>query len=279
MIDLRRAPTWWALLPALLLACGDSTPSDTDSAATTTEATDTTASSSTTAECETECSDETGEPPPPAVEVSGDAFAFTLPGEPYGLIDAATISVLEQPEHTVTTDDMGHFVVPGLPPGSQATFVLEHDGFPVARTKTFTLPDDGMLERVTFQVPNDELFALLAGLLMLEVDPGSCQMVSTVTRVGKSIYDAGAHGEAGATVTIDPPLPPEHGPIYFNASVIPDPTLTETSEDGGVLLTNVPPGTYVLQAHKDGVTFESTTMQCEAGVLVNASPPYGLQAL
>lgn len=213
------------------------------------------------------------------VEVSGDAFAFTLPGEPYGRIDAATISILEQPELSVQSDAKGHFVFPAVPPGSEATFVLEREGFPTARTKTFTIPEVGPLERVTFQVPDDALFELLAGVLAIEVDPAACQMVSTVTRVGKSIYDAGAHGEAGATVTLEPAIPAEHGPIYFGADVIPDPSLTETSEDGGVVFTNVPVGTYILRAHKDGVTFEETTMKCEAGVLVNASPPYGLQAL
>lgn len=277
-----------ALLPAALalaLACADDEPPPTaaDSGATTTttdpsSSTATPATGSDTALDDSGSSSEADTGPAP-VAVSGDAFAFTLPGEPYGLIDGATISILEQPEHTVTTDAEGHFALDALPPGSEATFVLERDGFPVARTKTFTLPDAGPLERVTFQVPDDALFELLAGILMIEVDPGTCQLVSTVTRVGKSIYDAGAHGEAGATVTLDPPIPAEHGPIYFNAGVIPDPTLTETSEDGGVLYTNVPPGTYVMQAHKDGVTFESTTMKCEPGVLVNASPPYGVQAL
>lgn len=213
------------------------------------------------------------------IEVSGDAFAFTLPGTPYGLIDGATISILEQPELTVQSDAMGHYVIPGVPAGSEATFVIEAEGFPLARTKSFTIPDSGTLERVTFQVPDDTLFAALASLLAIEVDPAACQIVSTVTRVGKSIYDAGAHGEAGATVTLEPAIPAEHGPVYFGADVIPDRSLTETSEDGGVLYTNVPVGTYVMRAHKDGVVFEETTMKCEAGVLVNASPPYGLQAL
>ena len=213
------------------------------------------------------------------VEVSGDAFAFTLPGTPYGLIDGATISILEQPDQTTQTDAMGHYVLPAVPAGSEATLVIEAEGFPLARTKTFTIPDSGTLERVTFQVPDDTLFAALASLLVIEVDPAACQIVSTVTRVGKSIYDAGAHGEAGATVTLEPAIPPEHGPVYFGADVIPDRSLTETSEDGGVLYTNVPVGTYVMRAHKDGVVFEETTMKCEAGVLVNASPPYGLQAL
>jgi hypothetical protein len=213
------------------------------------------------------------------IEVSGDAFAFTLPGTPYGLIGGATISILEQPELAVQTDAMGHFAFPAVPPGSAATFTLEAEGFPRAYTKTFTIPDSGILERVTFQVPDDTLFDALASLLMIEVDPAACQIVSTVTRVGKSIYDDGAHGEAGATVTLEPAIPAEHGPVYFGPDVIPDPSLTETSEDGGVLYHNVPAGTYVMRAHKDGVTFEATTMQCEGGVLVNASPPYGLQAL
>lgn len=214
-----------------------------------------------------------------AVVVSGDAFSFALPGEPYGRIDGATVSVLEAPEVSATADAQGHFELEGLQPGTSATFMLERDGFPAARTKTFTLPESGVLDRVTFQVPDDTLFDLLAGILQLEVDEGACQIVSTITRVGKSIYDEGAHGEAEATVTIEPSLPAEHGPVYFGADVIPDPELTESSEDGGVLFTNVPPGTYTLRAHKEGVEFEAITMECAAGVLVNASPPYGLQAL
>lgn len=211
--------------------------------------------------------------------VSGDAFAFTLPGEDYGRITDAVVSVLEQPEFTVMTDAEGHFEFPALPAGSQATFTISAAGFPSARTKTFTLPEQGPLERVTFQVPDDTLFAALASIIGTPIDPGTCQIVSTVTRVGKSIYDAGAHGEAGATVTIEPALPAELGPIYFNASVIPDKTQTETSEDGGVVFVNVPPGEYVVSAHKDGVVFEDVAIACEAGVLANASPPFGLQAL
>jgi hypothetical protein len=216
---------------------------------------------------------------PAEITVSGDAFAFTLPGTPYGLIDAATITILEDPSLSVVTDADGHFEITGVAPGSEATFLLARDGFPPARTKTFTIPEAGELSQVTFQVPDDDLFDALAGVLMIDVDPAACQLVSTVTRVGKSLYDEGAHGEAGATVTLEPALAPEQGPVYFNETVIPDPTLTETSEDGGVLFYNVPPGVYTMSAHKDGVTFESTTMKCDAGVLVNASPPFGLQAL
>jgi hypothetical protein len=104
-----------------------------------------------------------------------------------------------------------------------------------------------------------------------------CQMVTTVTRVGRSIYDPGAHGEAGAIVTTVPPLPAEHGPIYFNAFVLPDRSLTETSEDGGVLSIQVPPGEYVWTARKPGAMISRIKSKCRAGFLVNASPPWGLQ--
>ena len=47
-------------------------------------------------------------------------------------------------------------------------------------------------------------------------------------------------------------------------------------ELGGKVL---PAGSYVMRAMKDGVSFEAVTMTCEGGTLVNASPPFGLQAL
>lgn len=212
------------------------------------------------------------------IAVSGDAFAFTLPGTPYGRIEGASISIVEQPGLTAVTDAGGHFVITGVPAGSTATFEMVADGFPRARTKTFTLPAEGPQDRVTFQIPDDALFALLADLLTVEVDPEACQIVTTVTRVGRSVYDDGAHGEAGATVTLDPPVDAAHGPVYFGADVVPDPSLTQTTEDGGVLYSNVPAGTYVMRAMKDGVTFDELTMECEGGTLVNASPPFGLQA-
>jgi hypothetical protein len=212
------------------------------------------------------------------ISATGDAFSFELPGTPYGRIADGALHVLEQPDvHAVTAAD-GHFQIKGLAPGEDATFVLVASGFPEAQTRTFPALE-AALERVTFQVPNDALLEALAGVLQITPDPTRCQMVTTITRVGKSIYDAGAHGEAGATVAVEPPLPAENGPVYFNSNVIPDRTLTESSDDGGVVFVNVPPGEYTLTASKLGVNFETVRMQCRANVLVNASPPYGLQAL
>ncbi|HWB79393.1 MAG TPA: carboxypeptidase-like regulatory domain-containing protein [Nannocystaceae bacterium] len=211
----------------------------------------------------------------PSVDVSGDAFAFG----PYTMIAGATVTIRELPEQQTATDADGHFAFTGLPAGA-ATFVFAADGYPLTSTKTFMLEGtDAPVERVTFQVPDDATYDLLATVVDVMPDASTCQIASTVTRVGKSIYDEGAHGEAAATVTIDPPLPAEHGPIYFNAQVIPQRDLTETSEDGGVLFVNVPAGQYTLTASKPGVEFEAVDIACEGGVLVNASPPYGLQAL
>jgi len=219
-----------------------------------------------------------GSSTPPKIQVSGHAFAFTLPGEDYGRIAGATISVLEMPEQSVTTDSEGAFLFPELPSGQEATFVMTADGFPTGQTKTFTLPESP-LERVTFQIPNDALYTTLEGVIGIQSDPARCQMVSTLTVVGKSLYDPGAHGVEGATVSTDPVADAEVGPIYFNSNVIPDKSRSESSDDGGVLWGNVAPGEYTVSASKSGTAFESIRLKCRPGILVNASPPYGLQQL
>ncbi len=206
--------------------------------------------------------------------MSGDAFAFG----PAKMVAGATVTILEFPGVSTVTDDAGHFAFEGLPAGAAATFVFSRSGYPTIYTRTFALPAEGPLERVTFQAPDDATFAALASIVDVVPDPATCQIASTVTRVGVSLYDGVAHGEAGATVTITPSLPAEHGPVYFNANVIPQKDLVETSADGGVLYTNVPPGTYVLRASKAGVDFDEVTLRCDPDVLVNPSPPWGIQA-
>ena len=213
---------------------------------------------------------------PPMTTVSGDAIPFN--GGDRRIADA-TISILEFPEKRFVTGADGHFSFDGIPVGSDVTLVLEHPAYHRIQTGTHVVPAGG-LERVTFQGVTHEVYAALGALLGVVPDEEhACQMATTVTRVGRSLYDPGAHGEEGATVTIDPPLPPGHGPIYFNEQVLPDPSRTETSDDGGVLYIQVPPGEYRLTARKPGVEFVELRMKCRPGLLVNASPPRGLQAL
>jgi hypothetical protein len=245
------------------------------------------------------------------VRFSGIAWAFNLPGTPYGKIEGATVWILEMPELSTTTNADGEFTIDGLPVGSQATPVLEHPNHPLTYTKTHLVPDTD-LDDLTFQIPTNALFGLIeSGLvnadIIEEVDPNKCQIVSTFTRYGKTIGDSGPHGEPGAVLSITPANDAEAGPIYFGDDVLPDPARSYSSLDGGVLLLNVEPGDYTLTAscvedpddvaaflaeyppdeypdeslrcQTEDVQFESILMKCRAGVFLNASPSYGLQAL
>lgn len=209
--------------------------------------------------------------------VEGDAIPFDM--GPDGRVDGATITILEFPDRQMVTGADGHFKFDDLPVGADITLVLEHPDYHPIQTGTHVLPEEG-LQQVTFQAVSHAIYTALAAIVEVTPDDSKyCQMVTTVTRVGKSIYDPGAHGEADVIVTIDPPLPTENGPIYFNAMVIPDKSLTQTSEDGGVLYMQVPPGEYTWTASKAGATFREVRMKCRLGMLVNASPPWGLQRL
>jgi len=219
------------------------------------------------------------------VTVSGHAFHFGPRG---GRVKGGEVTVLERPELRTRTGKRGAWRVDGLAPGSEATFVLKHRGYFATQTATFKLGDVD-LKRVSFQVPPELVVKGFGLVLGFSPDPNFCQLASTVTRVGESMYGSKGptHGEPGATVTIDPPLPAKHGPIYFNLRLFddgsqviwPDRSLKQTTKDGGVLYIDVPPGEYVLRAHKPGVGFQPVKVKCRAGVLANASPPCGLQAL
>ena len=240
--------------------------------------------------------------------ISGIAWSFELPGTPYGRISGAKVSILEMPALETTTNDDGEFTIVGLPVGAQATPVLEHPDHPLTYTKTHTVPDTD-LDDLTFQIPTNGVFALIeAGLVgggVIEgIDPGKCQMVSTFTRFGKTIGSPGHHGEPGAILSVAPENISEAGPIYFGDDVLPDPSRTYSSLDGGVLVLNIEPGEYTwsascvedpteliaeyppednegesLRCQTEDVEFESILMKCRAGVFLNASPSYGLQAL
>jgi hypothetical protein len=209
------------------------------------------------------------------VSLSGDAIDFFEGFD--SRIAGARIAILEHPEREVITSANGAFLFEDLEEGEEVTLTLDKAGYHPIQTGTIRLGAAGAT-RVTFQAVTDGVYTAFGAILgIIPDEENRCQMVTTVTRVGKSIYDPGAHGEAGVTVTTSPELPAEHGPIYFNASVIPDPSLSETSEDGGSLYIQVPPGEYVWTARKRGTMISRIKQKCRAGFLVNASPPWGLQ--
>jgi hypothetical protein len=84
------------------------------------------------------------------------------------------------------------------------------------------------------------------------------------------------HGVAGATARTKPALP---GPVYFDESVIPDRSRTETSGDGGIIWTEVPAGTYRGITESQSARFASFLATCEPGRIVNANPPWGAYEL
>ena len=89
------------------------------------------------------------------VSMGGIAWGFTLPGQGgYDLIVGAKVSILEQPELSTTTNEAGEFTIENIPVGSEATFVMEHDRYPLTYTKTHTAPDSDVTD-LTFQVPNE----------------------------------------------------------------------------------------------------------------------------
>jgi hypothetical protein len=239
--------------------------------------------------------------------VGGIAWGFKLPPAGYDLIANATISVLEMPELSTRSNADGEFTIEGIPVGSQATFVLEHSNYPLTYTKTHTIHES--IDNLTFQVPNRGLYSVIEIQLGITSDPDKCQMVSTFTRFGRTIGDQGHHGEPGAVLTIDVPEGSllGDGPVYFGDNVVPDRSRTYSSLDGGVLIVNSDPGDYTLTAscvtdpadmaafleeyppeeypdeslrcQTEDVRFEPVLMKCRAGVFLNASPSYGLQAL
>lgn len=221
-------------------------------------------------------------PEGPDVPVSGHAWSFGPQG---GMVEGAVIGVVELPEVQAVTDADGAFDLGPLPRGRLATFTLSHPDHAPLRTGTFLLGWEGdggdILDDLGFQAPDWTTYALMAQATGVSADDDACQVAATVSRRGLEESDSQTEGEPGATASLRPEADWDIGPVYFNllnpTVIWPDPSLTETSHDGGVLWANVPPGDYLAEAHKDGASFRSARISCAPGVLVNASPPWGLK--
>lgn len=212
----------------------------------------------------------------PLVPVAGHAFVF---GPYRGNLTGATITAAEAPAFATTVQPDGSFHLE-VPSGSDCSFVLTQPGFHTTQTAVLHVGASG-IEQVGFQVPTDRTFDLLS--LFVDLDPAQCQIATTVSALGTTPYGGNGLGVPGVVTRIDPPLGPEHGPVYFNyvnnGIIYPDPTLTQTSIDGGVAYVDVPPAEYVVSATKDGKRFSSVRLRCHPGIVVNGSPPWGLQEL
>jgi hypothetical protein len=216
--------------------------------------------------------------------LSGQAYFFTM--ETFGVLEMVTdvagaeVYLLEAPGIRQTLDPAEGFAftLGGIPDHCEVTLALVHDDF--FPHLTATLPVGTVdLERIHFQSVSRELIELATSAYGVDPDDTTrCHMATTVTAISDNQDEWWAVGEPGATVGIDPPVPEDSGPIYFNASVIPDLTLAETSTDGGVVVYGVDPGVYTWTAHKESLSFDSRKLTCVGGFVANAAPPWGLQA-
>lgn len=214
------------------------------------------------------------------ITVRGRAYTF---GPSTVSMRGAIVRALEHPERCFTLTDNRDFALGGFVAGEPVSLTLDHPDYAPIQTGTHLVPEAG-IDRISFQAPTWGIYRLMATAARVTSMDDRCQIATTVTAVGLSIDSpTPSHGEAGATVTIEPNPGDAIGPIYFNyygpGSILPDRALRETTRDGGVLWLNVPPGEYTLTAHKAGMRFTQARFRCRAGVLVNASPPMGLQAL
>ena len=215
------------------------------------------------------------------VQLSGTAYEFN---NVEVRLAGATIRVAERPGLRATTRDDGRYDL-AVPDGARITPYIEAEGYRSIHLQTFRTRGEN-LRNVNFQTPTEAVANGLAALLAVPSDesgaPRDCVIVSTfstrnVRGVGfEAFVGYGAHGVAGATAQASPALPE---PVYFNEHVIPDRSQELSSEDGGVIWTEVPAGVYRISASHPSTEFASFRATCAPGRIVNANPSWGLHEL
>ncbi|MCB9760134.1 MAG: hypothetical protein H6739_09900 [Alphaproteobacteria bacterium] len=232
---------------------------------------------------------ETAEPDPmadwvvgdgPLAPVSGRAFVFGPSGNLS--LEGAAVFVVEAPEYATTAEADGTFALE-VPSGRPLSFRVEQEGFTAIQSGTLPVGPEGVTQ-LGFQVPITGTTEMMAYASDIHLDEDRCQIATTISSASSPPYGGSGVGEPGATAILEPfPSEDAEGPIYFDfindGFVLPDPTLTETTIDGGVLFGNVPQGEYTLRATHPTVRFTEVTIRCRAGVVVNASPPHGVEFL
>ncbi len=215
------------------------------------------------------------------VHLRGTAYEFN---NVHTVLAGATIRVVEFPRLKAVVQPDGRYDLT-VPDRTRVTPYIILRGYHTIYLQTFTTNGED-LANVNFQTPTEAVYNGLVALLSVPVDaqgnPRQCAIVSTFsTRNVRDLSYAkfiayGAHGVAGATASGRPALPK---PVYFNKSVLPDPAQTSSSQDGGVVWTNVPAGVYTVTAHDPPTRFASFVATCRPGRVINANPPWGLHQL
>ncbi|CAN5511804.1 hypothetical protein BH10ACT11_BH10ACT11_08900 [soil metagenome] len=217
------------------------------------------------------------------VTMSGRAYVFNHMSD---YIEGATIKVREIPGLSATTDVNGDYVLE-VPDDTNVTpYIDPPAGYNEIDLQTFH-PRGKNIKNANFQTPADYEYGLLTAFLAVPVNeetgrPTECAIVTTASARNvrgveyETFRERTPHGVPGATATESPSL---DGPIYFNENVIPDSEATETSEDGGIIWTEVPAGTYRIETTSPDTRFASFLATCEDGRVINANPPWGAYEL
>jgi hypothetical protein len=167
------------------------------------------------------------------------------------------------------------------------SLVYEHAGYQTTKSQVFQVGDAGITD-LSVQFPTAAYFAAAKGQIEQQIGGliGAPYLLRNVlvTTVGKawaSMFSPDLpHGDPGAQVTVSPAIqfPVALGPVYFNQAVAPDPTLTSTSVDGGVLFGNLANGSYSFTASKAPFSYATVSFAVQDGIdLYVASPPHGIQ--
>ena len=236
------------------------------------------------------------------VTISGKAFVFNHMDT---YISDATIKVREFPNISTTTDSLGDYEL-AVPDDANVTpYIVSGDGLLTKHKKLDNSPTGTVqthwneidlqtfhtrgedIENANFQSPQDAEYNGLKALLSVPSNPETGrpeQCVIVTTSSARNVRDVDyptywentPHGVPGATSEEYPAIT---GPIYFNQYVIPDPTKTSSSEDGGIIWPVVPAGTYRIVTTAPGASFASFLATCAPGRVINANPPMGAYEL
>jgi hypothetical protein len=218
----------------------------------------------------------------PEVTISGRAYAFNHMDT---YLAGATIRVRELPRLRAVTDANGDYELEVPDEAVITPYIEPPPGYHQIDLQTFHTRGKP-ISNANFQVPADAEYNGLAALLAVPMGPdgrpAQCAIVTTASARNvrgvpyETFHERTPHGVPGATAHAKPALPPA---VYFNENVIPDRTQTETSEDGGIIWTEVPAGTYRVITESPSAKFASFLATCEPGRIVNANPPWGAYEL
>ena len=218
------------------------------------------------------------------VTISGRAYAFNH--SDIGLA-GATIRVRELSGPSAVTDAKGDYELRVPDQTTVTPYIDPPPGYHQIDLQTFHTRGKPIVN-ANFQTPGGAEYNGLAALLGVPLGadgrPTECVIVTTasarnVRGVDFETFQARTpHGVPGAVAKAKPGI---GDPVYFNDNVIPDPTRTSTSGDGGIIWTGVPAGAYrVITTSSTHVErFASFLATCRPGRIVNANPPWGAYQL